>query len=368
MLISRSVYHKIYILSACAHNTRITDLAMYLATLTRGGHKRYQIRQSVPGDNRRYQHYRVIFDLGDDPRRYIEQLSDEICYFSSKLEDRISEYTSHDPTSILEELLWDFLPEEEKYRLGIFRHRGKARVSPLSAEDRQAIEQSVHLFDRRRLYYLRYGAVDQSRIFRLNPKLYRPLLRKSRDEREFYFLDLEKALHYNELRTYVFAIFDLQHHFTESFSATMPEALNQIDIADYFVEDICALNSDAQFLPDGSGGGSLNDHLVRYMIMFFDHGYGRRSLFDDFLREFMGRHRAFAWPDKKPLVTTSQAVKIFKTEWRKLQNMDRTQLTRLYRKRAKELHPDSGGNHDQFIELNAAYGSLLARKPRRSAS
>lgn len=335
---------------------------MYLATLTRGQTKHYEIRQSLPGDDHRYLEYQIVFDLGGDPGRYIERLSDDICYFSAELEDRLQQETSEDASLILEELLWDFLPAEEQTRLSIFRHRGKARVSALSEGERSAIEKDIHLFDRRRLYYLRYGAVDQSRIFRLNPKLYRPLLNKCRDEREFYLLDLEKALQHNELRTYVFAIFDLQRHFTESFSATMPEALNQIDIADFFIEEICSLNDDKSFWRTGTGGTSLHDHLIRYMIMFFDHGYGRRSLFDDFVREFMGRHRAFSWPEKKPAVSTGQAEKIFQRKWQKLQKMNRRELTRLYRERAKELHPDSGGNHEQFIELNGAYASLMARK------
>ena len=335
---------------------------MYLATLTRGQTKHYEIRQSLPGNDHRYLEYQVVFDLGGDPGRYIERLADDICYFSAELEDRLQQETSEDASLILEELLWDFLPAEEQTRLSIFRHRGKARVSALSEGERSAIEKDIHLFDRRRLYYLRYGAVDQSRIFRLNPKLYRPLLNKCRDEREFYLLDLEKALQHNELRTYVFAIFDLQRHFTESFSATMPEALDQIDIADFFIEEICSLNDDKSFWRTGTGGTSLHDHLIRYMIMFFDHGYGRRSLFDDFVREFMGRHRAFSWPEKKPAVSTGQAEKIFQRKWQKLQKMSRRELTRLYRERAKELHPDSGGNHEQFIELNGAYASLMARK------
>jgi hypothetical protein len=335
---------------------------MYLATLTRGQTKHYEIRQSLPGDDHRYLEYQVVFDLGGDPGRYIERLSDDICYFSAELEERLQQETSEDASLILEELLWNFLPAEEQTRLSIFRHRGKARVSALSERERSAIEKDIHLFDRRRLYYLRYGAVDQSRIFRLNPKLYRPLLNKCRDEREFYLLDLEKALQHNELRTYVFAIFDLQRHFTESFSATMPEALNQTDIADFFIEEICSLNDDVSFWRTGTGGTSLHDHLIRYMIMFFDHGYGRRSLFDDFVREFMGRHRAFSWPEKKPTVSTGQAEKIFQRKWQKLQKMSRRELTRLYRERAKELHPDSGGNHEQFIQLNGAYASLMARK------
>ena len=335
---------------------------MYLATLTRGQMKRYEIRRSIPGDDRNYLNYKVVFDLGGDPGRYIERLSDDICYFSAELEETLQQEISEDACLILEELLWDFLPAEEQARLSIFRHRGKARVSALSEVERSAIEKDIHLFDRRRLYYLRYGAVDQSRIFRLNPKLYRPLLNKCRDEREFYLLDLEKALQHNELKTYVFAIFDLQRHFTESFSATMPEALDQTDIADFFIEEICSLNDDKTFWRTGDGVASLHDHLIRYMIMFFDHGYGRRSLFDDFVREFMGRHRAFSWSEKKPVVSTGQAEKIFQRKWQKLQKMSRRELTRLYRERAKELHPDSGGKHEEFIELNGAYASLMARK------
>lgn len=335
---------------------------MYLATLTRGRTTRFEIRRSIPGEDHRYVDYQVVFDLGSDPRRYIECLSDDICYFSSELEESLQKKTDARASLILEELLWDFLPAEERSRLGVFRHRGKAKVSPLSDEERTAIEREIHLFDRRRLYYLRYGAVDQSRIFRLNPKLYRPLLNKCRDEREFYLRDLEKSLQYNELKTYVFAVFDLQRHFTEGFSATMPEALDQVDIADFFIQDICALNSDRTFWRNGDEPEFLHHHLTRYMIMFFDHGYGKRSLFDDFVREFMGHHRAFSWPDKKPTVSSSQAEKVFQTKWRSLQKMSRRELTRLYRKRAKELHPDSGGNHEEFIKLNGAYASLLARK------
>jgi len=341
--------------------------APYLATLTRGGTTRYEIRQSIPGTHDRYPNYRVVFDLGTDPGRYIENLSDEICFFSSELEDRVQPHTDGDATTILEDLLWDFLPEDEQYRLSVFRHRGRATVTPLKEEELQAIEKDVHPFDRRRLYYLRYGAVDQSRISRVNPKLYRPLLRKCRDEREFYLRDLEKGLQHRELKTYVFAVFDLQRHFSESFSATMPEALDPIDISDNFIHDICTLNNDEKFWGNGPLPTSLHEHLVRYLIMFFDHGFGRRSLLDDFVREFMGRHRAFSWPDKKPTVSTDEAAEIFETPWRSLQKMNKQELTRLYRKRAKELHPDSGGDHEDFITLNASYASLLARKQERAS-
>ena len=335
---------------------------MYLATIKRAGQTRYEIRQSFRSEKEASYRHRTIFDLGRNPEDYLEELSDEICYFTSELEDSIARMTDLDPTRILENLLWDFLPEAEQHRLGIFKGRTNIRLKPLSAEEKVAIENEIHLFDRRRLYYLRYGAVDQSRIFRLNPKLYRPLLGQSRDEREFYFMDMEKVLKPDEMKTYVFATFDLQRYFTESISATMPEALNQIDIADHFIKDLCSLNEDRFFWAGSRMDSSLHEHLIRYVIMFFDHGYGRRSLFDDFIREFMGRHRAFQWPEKKPTVSTEEAAKIFQTEWKDLQSMSKKDLTKLFRLRAKELHPDGGGDHDRFIELSNAYGSLLLRK------
>ena len=335
---------------------------MYLAPVTRAGLTRYEIRQSYLDEKDGNFCFRTIFDLGSNPARYLEKLSDEICYFSAELEDCIGRMTDKDPTRLLEELLWEFLPEEEQHRLSLFRNRGTKGILPLSDKERKAIERDVHLFDRRRLYYLRYGAVDQSRISRLNPKLYRPLLRQSRDEREYYFMDLEKVLKPNEMRTYAFAIFDLQRHFSQSFSATMPEALNQLDIADHFIEDICELNRDSTFWAGSEVNRSLHDHLIRYIIMFFDYDYGRRSLLDDFVREFMGRHRTFRWPEKKPHVSTDDAARIFGTSWQHLRQMNKKDLTRLFRQRAKELHPDQGGNHERFIELSGAYASLLARK------
>jgi len=335
---------------------------MYLAFIDTAGRRRYEIRQSIFDADRHCYTFRLIFDLGFDPSRFITRIDEDICYFSDEISDCLAHITKSDPTTLLEDLLWDFLPAEERRRLSIFRYRGRVTIRPFSREERAAIEQQVHLFDRRRLYYLRYGAVDQSRLARINPKLYRPLLQKSRDEREFYFHDLEKDLHAAELKTYIFAIFDLQRHFNQSYSATMPEALNQIEIADRFIADLCALNVDPLFTAGLPPADSLHDYLVRYLIMFFDYGYGRRSLFDDFLREFMGRHRSFQWPDRKPTISTDTVETIFEMKWQELQAMSKRELTRLYRRRAKQLHPDSGGDHQQFIDLNAAYASLLIRK------
>ena len=68
---------------------------MYLATLTRGRARRFEIRQSIPGAANRYLDYQVIFDLGTNPGDYIERLSDDICYFSAELEDLLCAVLGH---------------------------------------------------------------------------------------------------------------------------------------------------------------------------------------------------------------------------------------------------------------------------------
>jgi len=41
--------------------------------------------------------------------------------------------------------------------------------------------------------------------------------------------------------------------------------------------------------------------------------------------------------------------------------MTKKKLAKLYRKLARQVHPDTGGSHEKFIELNAAYQNLLSR-------
>jgi curved DNA-binding protein CbpA len=41
--------------------------------------------------------------------------------------------------------------------------------------------------------------------------------------------------------------------------------------------------------------------------------------------------------------------------------MSKKELTRLYRKKAKDLHPDTGGDHQTFVELSEAYEKLLLK-------
>lgn len=334
---------------------------MYLAKLQDGLKTSFQIRQSYQTEENSFT-YRIVYKLGNDPRRFIENFEDHVVLFNSDLVEAISARTSDDEESVLERLLWDFLPQETRRRLAMFQARNRYRTGPPTDVDREEITRQIHLFDRRRLYYLRYGAVDQSRLSRLHEKCCRPLLGQSRDEREYYFAAEERALQPGNYLQYVYAIFNLQQYFSQSFAPWLPESLALDEMADHFEKELCRLNRDRRFWQKEKTIDSLHHHLVRYLIMFFDYTPARRSFFEDFAKSFMAGHRTFRWPERKQSRPPEKVSEIFATPYEELKKMPREQLNRLYRKKAMQLHPDAGGDHDLFIELTEIYNELLRNK------
>ncbi len=336
---------------------------MYLATVQKNGKLKYIIRKSFYDKELCCYYYRQIFDLGENPGHFIEHYGDDIFYFKESLEDQVALDYGADPTTLLEDILWDFLPAEEKKRISMFRRSRKIKNSTLSTPERTEIKNHIHMFDRRRLYYIRYGAVDQSRIFRLDDKIYRPLLFKCRDEKEYYFLEQEKVLKPTEFKTYIYAIFNIQHGFKETFASFMPEALDQAKVEEFFIEELCKLNGDQRFWQGQELSFFLHAHLQRYLIKFFDYDYKKRSYQSDFFHNFSSSHRKFRWPERKAVVTEEESSAIFGVEFQTLKSMKKEELTRLFRQRAKELHPDSGGDHEGFIKLLNAYDELKRHLP-----
>ncbi len=336
---------------------------MYLATLFQYGPPLYHIRQSFfDRDAQRYR-FRCVFDLGEDPTVYFELLDGEIPAFDSKLVNALECSGCKDADAMLEDLLWPFFPVDTRRRLSRFRRSGASRLKPLSDEEKEEIDRTIHIFDRRRLYYLYYRAVDQSRLYRMHEKLCRPLLGCCRDEREYIFMDMESQLRSREYHTYVYAIFNLQQHFDLSFAAWLPPAHLYEKIGELFEQEICVLNSSRSFTGDAASAASLYHHLRRYLVMFFDYMPSwQHSPAQEYVRNFMNNHRKFRWPEKEPEVAKEQANKYFSVSYQELKKMDKKELTRLFRKKAKELHPDKGGEHEAFVELMQLYTALLKSK------
>ncbi len=330
---------------------------MYLAQYRQHGQSIYVIRASYPDDRGSYA-YRQIFNLGTNPKRYIHEPAENVHYFAEDLEKAVQNECGGDPTTLLDALLWDFLSLERRRTISNFRRKAAEKLSPLSSVEYREIHHHVHLFDRRRLYYIRYGAVDQSRLFRLNEKLYRPLLHKCRDEKEYYFQKLEQSLSPAEYKTYIFAVFDLQRSFSESFSPFMPEGLDQEKMDHVFLAELCRLNTDPDFWQDDRDDSFLRSHLRKYLIRFFDYDFATRSFQYDYYRDFRSRHRSVRRPEKGSAVSKEEMSALFGRSVEELRNMTRSELARAFRAKAKEYHPDGGGQAEKFIKLRQAYERL----------
>ncbi len=330
---------------------------MYLAHQTIGGKRRFFIRQSYSKGSHLVS--RDLIDLGSDPGRFVIYPGGSAYYLNEALEDRLRELkVDYDPDE-LDDLFFPFLDPQIRYKLEwIARRRSRKQTIPTTENSPSA---SYHLFDKRRIHFLRHGSMDQGYIGRISPKMLRALNAKSRDEIEQYVMEMETDLRPAELKSYVFVIFDLQRFFTERFARTSPQLLTGEEVDDYFVKEVCRLNDDPSFWAGMDRDDCLHTYLVRYVTMFFDYDYGQGRFLDDVIRDFINNHRQYQ-PPKSVRVKMTDAAAIFNTDTDTLKGMSRAELGRAFRRRAQQLHPDKGGEHDKFVQLVGAYHSLLNKK------
>jgi hypothetical protein len=204
--------------------------------------------------------------------------------------------------------------------------------------------------------------MDQRNISRVPPKLFRMVHGKSRDEIEHAFIKMERQLSSREYKAYTYTIFDLQHFFCESFANQSPELLNPLAVDDYFIEAICNLNADPEFWSGMQMRDRLQEHLVRYAVMYFDYDFAPRSFVQEYIRDFIHRHRTYQQPFKSVSTIFEEASGIFGESVEVLKKMTRSQLAKQYRRQAQKYHPDKGGVHDKFVRLTQAYHDVLRTK------
>ena len=335
---------------------------MYLATINVNGQTRYIIRESYQQADLFLS--RDLVDLGPDPTRYIIYPGGNAFYIDEQIEDRLIELGADKNLDELEDIFWRFVDPEirrvlEPFRCRAERHRTQRKKKAAPGGENTAV---LHIFDKRRVHYLKFGQTDQRHIGRMPLKLFHGLCEKSRDEIEQRFKDMEAALHPREYKTYTYTIFNLQQHFLESFAINNPQMLNQEKVDEIFIEQVCRLNQDPLFWAGMQTTDRLNDYLVRYVLLHFDYDYAPGSFLEDYLRQFINRHREYRAPFKSQAASLKEASSILGEPQADLKKMSRRELTRLYRRKAQELHPDKGGDHDRFVRLTAAYKELINRK------
>lgn len=334
---------------------------MYLASTKVNGQIRYVIRES-------YQHEdcflsRDLVDLGPDPARHIIYPGGNAFYIHESIEDRLIDLGAGKSLDELEDIFWRFVDPEirrvlEPFRRREDRYRASRNKDAFDSKNRAPL----HIFDKRRVHYLKFGQTDQRNLGRVPLKLFRNLYHKSRDEIEHGFMDMEDALSPREYKVYTYTIFNLQQHFYESFAHSHPQMLSQTKVDEYFIEQICGLNQDPQFWAGMEATDRLHDYLVRYVLMHFDHDYAPGSFMEDYLRQFINSRREYRPPFKSTAASLKEAGRLLGISSADLKKMNRRDLVRLYRRKAQQLHPDKGGDPDKFVKLTEVYHELIKTK------
>jgi hypothetical protein len=334
---------------------------LYLAIEKKSGQAHYFIRESY----RQAGHFlsRDLIDLGADPGRYIVYPGGNSFYIDQIVEDRLADIGSQADPDEIEDMFWPFVHPEIQRVLTPFRDREKRhQASRRKRRPEIKIDTQFHIFDKRRMHYLRFGQIDQRDIGRLPLKIFRILNNKSRDEIEQTLMTMEAGLSSREYKAYVYVIFDLQQFFNGSFATGSPQTLSREKVDVQFVEQVCHLNMDRSFWDGMKTDDSLHGYLVRYVIMYFDHDFAPRSFMEDYIRQFINSHRAQRAPNETIASTLKRASTAFDESQSVLNKMNRKEFARLYRLKAMELHPDKGGDHDKFVNLTEAYHDLLRTK------
>jgi hypothetical protein len=330
---------------------------MYLARRRVRNHISYTIRETYRDGT--CLRSRDLLDLGPLPQRFIHYAVGAGFFIDDWVVDGLRRRGLDPDPFVLERLFLPFLEPRLRARIESLadRHRHR-RWQPASARLRQQIVDETHEFDKRRLHFLRFGQTDQRRLNSC-AVLYRVLLDKSRDELEQYFLEQEQVLKPSEYKHYIFAIFDLQRFFSESFAPTMPEALDEEKMDEFFLRQVCRLDSDEHFWAGMVRDGRMSEYLVRYLIMYFDYAFPARSGFQEYLRDYMDSRRRFTPPRPGRKVSLAAAATIFGISPTELSALGKKELKKLFRQKARELHPDQGGDHERFIALSEAYQEIL---------
>lgn len=338
---------------------------MYLASLRRSDGLHYILRETY--DEGGILKFRDLYDLGTDPTKVIVYPGGNGFYYASDFEEALQEkgviYSSED----LDEIFLPFLIPRIRRVLEMFprgRRTTENRWKRYTRDELLLKQENLHPFDMRRLHFLRCGRID---IGDLGGRLFgftKILMDKSRDEIECTLQDMETKLRPHEVRSYIYSAFNLQSWFHNNLLQNHPDALDAEKVDGFFLEEVCSLNRSKAFFRGVSGHDfkNLHSYLTKYVILYFDHAFDAAGRWNEFIQDYARR----SWNGRRfspqPPMPESKALEIMGISEEELKAMTRRDLTRLYRSKAKELHPDKGGDHDDFVKLTEAYEDLLLRK------
>lgn len=341
----------------------LRGIVLYLRSIRGRNGRRYVLRESYEHDGS--WKCRDLFDLGEDPSAFIEYPGGNGFYYKPELEEALLQSGVSFSTDDLDDLFMPFLRPEIRRIFECFR-RSAPSPSPwksISDDELLRLQQKLHPFDKRRLHYLRAGRIDIGELEGRAWKFLNTLLGKSRDEIEHTLDEMERILRPHEIRPYLFTALHLQAYFPGHLLRNHPAGLDSEKLDGYFLDELCYLNDDARFFAGvrSRERGTLHPFLTKYVTLYFDNEFYAEG-WDERIREFVGRQARKPRVEVRPVMPPDEALLVLGISSEDFQGMTRKQVIRIYRQKAKRLHPDKGGDHEAFVRLTNAYEYLIAKK------
>ena len=291
---------------------------------------------------------RDLVDLGPDPSVYLRYPGGHSFYVDEALEEKVKAQGVHTDQWELERLFFRFVPPEIKQILGPYIDRSTKPPPPKSRKEQLRLQESYHPFDKRRLLFLKFGAVNLERLLQRPLSFLNLLHQKSRDEIEQLIWEREDRLRPREIVAYVYAAFALWEYFPRRLTRFIPEAQLLEELDRVFLEALCRLAQDEAYRMGLTETEVLREYLSRYVILYFDRTEAQRQILEE--------RRTSRWRKREVL---TEAARYFGLSVHQLERLSRKDLLSLLREKAKYLHPDRGGDKEAFIRLRRLFEELM---------
>ncbi|NPA94128.1 MAG: J domain-containing protein [Thermodesulfobacteria bacterium] len=301
-----------------------------------------------------------VFDLGRDPEEYVEYIDERVFLISPEVEEALADKGVEYEYEELEEIFWPFIDPYIRQTIedfGGIRGRGGRKRKRYTQEELGRMQASIHAFDKRRMLFLKLLQINIEPLMDHPLIFLNRLLDKSRDELENNFRFMEMDLRPWEMKAYIYCIFGLPARFAPRLSRFIPDAQDRDLMDEFFMEELCSLNSDPTYIDAGARprqASGLHPYLRRYAIQYFDFVFKGPGL---------GRSAGSRGPWRPPATARDdEHLFIMGLSRQEFDQMNEQEFVRYYRRRAQELHPDKGGDHDAFIRLKDAFEILIIKK------
>lgn len=301
---------------------------------------------------------RDLMDLGPDPSIYVEYFDPRGFAFQSVIEENLKmagvEFCHDD----IERIFKPFLRPDIRRIIENFDRSRRSRSKIARNHELCPGQRMVHIFDARRRYYLRFGRFDSGELGLKHWKFLNVFLCKSRDEIESDLDMMEQQLPPREYAAYVYASLGLTLLFPRHIR-DYPSAIDRDKVDSMVLSELCKINSDADFfIGVQHENGSLHEYLRKYAWLYFDSEFRAGPSLAGF--RFSGRPVNPA--PVRPIISLQDAFSIFEISAEQFSRIGGRELTSIFRQKAKKIHPDTGGEHEDFLRLSQAYEQLMEIK------